>query len=417
MLFSNDKGEIFDHPDLLLMADYGSGPELIKKEDLIELPRGSDLLMLPDRTPLGFNPKTKKTELFKEYQHQPTHAVASFLAPTYTQLARSVYQTNENAPILPLFAYTPVGIYKEQYYVPAIKVDTDIRQDPWLFNLQKVSQEVKTRRNLMPHNTVIQQLETCAMSYQCRAAQNYFLGRFEGPIPTSLRCNSNCTGCISLQPKGTGFRAAHDRLRKSPSADEIAEMAIDHISRVGKSAIVSFGQGCEGEPLLMGHVLVKAIQLIRQKTTHGIINVNTNGSKPDLIHQMCEVGLNSIRVSMNSPREEIYNAYYKPYQYSINDIFKSLKIVNSFNAHTSINLLVFPGLTDTEEEFKQMSMLIEQTNLKMIQMRNLNIDPEIYIQSLPKGTVHKGLGLRQWMKLLKKKFPNLLYGYFNPNFS
>ena len=72
--------------------------------------------------------------------------------------------------------------------------------------------------------------------------------------------------------------------------------------------IVSFGQGCEGEPLLMWETIREAIIEIRKHTDKGSININTNGSKPDAVKALCEAGLNSIRVSTNSARREIYTA-------------------------------------------------------------------------------------------------------------
>jgi len=110
----------------------------------------------------------------------------------------------------------------------------------------------------MDGNLIVQQLEKCALEYGCRAAQNYFIGRHEAPIPTSVACNSKCIGCISLQPDGE-FRASHDRIRRAPTPDEIADMAAGHIARV-PNGVVSFGQGCEGEPLLGRELLPAAVR-------------------------------------------------------------------------------------------------------------------------------------------------------------
>jgi hypothetical protein len=50
----------------------------------------------------------------------------------------------------------------------------------------------------------------------------------------------------------------------------------------------------------------------------------------------------------------------------------------------------------------------------MIQMRNLNIDPEVYAAALPPGTLRPGFGIREVMDRLRTRFPDLLFGYFNP---
>ena len=76
--------------------------------------------------------------------------------------------------------------------------------------------------------------------------QELFLGRYEAPLPTSQACNARCLGCISLQSDAQ-LTSSQNRIAFTPSAREIAEVALTHIRRV-KSAVVSFGQGCEGDP-------------------------------------------------------------------------------------------------------------------------------------------------------------------------
>ena len=136
--------------------------------------------------------------------------------------------------------------------------------------------------------------------------------------------------------------STQDRLMFKPTAEEIIEYTVPHLESA-PFPIVSFGQGCEGEPLLMWQTIKTAILEIRKHTQKGSININTNGSDPRAVKALCEAGLNSIRVSTNSAREEIYMPYYRPNNYEFNDIVESLKVVNSFGGWTSINYFVFPG--------------------------------------------------------------------------
>jgi pyruvate-formate lyase-activating enzyme len=268
------------------------------------------------------------------------------------------------------------------------------------------------RRLDLPGNRVAQQLERCALEYKCRAAQNFFLSRHEAPLPVSIACNAQCVGCISLQPDGQ-FRASHERLGVAPRAEEVAGLALSHLARV-PDGVVSFGQGCEGEPLLLGNVIVEATRLVRAATTRGTINLNSNGSKPDVVHALCEAGLDSMRASLNSPRHAVYEAYYNPRGYTIADVVESLRIVKASGGHIAINLLCFPGVTDTESEAEALSALIHATGLDMIQMRNLNIDPDLYRRILPPGTVAGGRGMTWLKSRLEGEFPHLRFGYFNP---
>jgi pyruvate-formate lyase-activating enzyme len=219
-------------------------------------------------------------------------------------------------------------------------------------------------------------------------------------------------GCISLQADGQ-FKASHERLDVPPTAEEIAEVATGHIQRT-KRAVVSFGQGCEGEPLLMGDLLEESIRRIRQETDGGTINLNTNGSLPDVVERLFRAGLDSIRVSLNSPRKELYDAYFKPRGYELSDVFETLKIVKRYRRFSSMNLLVFPGITDTKPELEALLAFMNEYEPDMIQMRNLNIDPEIYIHSLPSKILTDGFGMKETMDRLREQFPQLRFGYFNP---
>ena len=93
-----------------------------------------------------------------------------------------------------------------------------------------------------------------------------------------MHSNAACVGCISLQPSGC-CPSTQDRIAFVPTPREIADLAIAHLESAPRP-IVSFGQGCEGEPLLQAGVMAEAIRLIRARSSLGTINLNTNGSKP-----------------------------------------------------------------------------------------------------------------------------------------
>ena len=178
--------------------------------------------------------------------------------------------------------------------------------------------------------------------------------------------------------------------------------------------IVSFGQGCEGEPLLMWETIRESIIAMRKHTPRGSININTNGSKPAAVRALCEAGLDSIRVSLNSARPNIYNAYYRPNNYTFEDIVESLRVVRSFGGWASINYFVFPGMTDSIEEYEALRELIRTTGLTMIQWRNFNIDPDWYLGKIGVTDTGECMGVKQLMDLIHEEFPQVKFGYFNP---
>ncbi len=412
MVFCDETGRMYDHPELAVAGFDGPEAVSIPTERLIPVPDGSDFMMLPGRHPLGIDPVTKKPVVYSKWEGQAVCAAAVFMAPAYVQTFRAAYETQQNAPVLPLYAYTALGYADGKFYAAGFRIDDDPRQDPWRFDMEAVNEGVDSISADMNGNRVIEQLKKCAREYGCRAAQNFFLGRWEAPLPTSVACNAACLGCLSLQKNGT-FKASHDRLKNPPTPDEVAETALFHIGRVDR-AVVSFGQGCEGEPLLLGELLYESIRKIRQKSTRGTINLNTNGSIPSVVERLIDAGLDSIRVSLNSLREDLYNAFYKPKGYSFNDVLRTIEIARARGIFVSLNLLLFPGVTDTEEELTGFKSFLDDCSADMIQARNLNIDPELYVKALPEGVHNQGFGMDKFVALLKDRVPSLQFGYFNP---
>jgi len=200
-----------------------------------------------------------------------------------------------------------------------------------------------------------------------------------------------------------------ERIRFVPTVGEVLEIALPHLEEA-KDAIVSFGQGCEGEPLMQWRLLERSIFELRAKTDRGTINLNTNGSFPDRVAKLCDVGLDSVRVSLNSPHRKYYNRYHKPEGYAFGKVVGSLIKAKEKGVYTSINLLVIPGFTDRGEEVKGLIELIRKTSLDLIQMRNLNIDPDLYLKAMGRGG---GIGISEMIDILKKEFPSLQFGYFN----
>ncbi len=74
-----------------------------------------------------------------------TTAVACFIAPAYLRVLLPAYEAAEDAPALPLFAYAAVGIRDGQLVTATIRVDEDIRQDPFRFDIADIERRVAAR--------------------------------------------------------------------------------------------------------------------------------------------------------------------------------------------------------------------------------------------------------------------------------
>ncbi len=410
LLYSDGEGNIFEDTSLYTTGRSGWDALPVPLDEWILLPDGGQLYELPGRRGIGLDITTGEMRICEK-----GWAVAAFIPPAHTGLYIAAYETMPDAPTLPLFCYTAAGWLDDKIYVPAVRIEQDIRQESAGYHDDEIEKGTQHLLKAYPNNRLVKHLmENCCMTYTCPAARNLALGRWECPVPVSPACNANCIGCISFQPIEETIISTQDRLIFKPTAEEIVEFTVPHL-QTAAFPLISFGQGCEGEPLLMWETIREAIIEIRKHTGKGSININTNGSKPDAVKALCEAGLTSMRVSTNSARESIYMPYYRPNNYVFNDLIESLKVARSFGAWTSINYFVFPGMTDSAEEYEALRKLIRETDLCMIQWRNFNIDPDWYLSKIGVTDTGECMGVKQFMELIQEEFPNLKFGYFNPS--
>ncbi len=410
------KGEIFELDGYAAVGMAGIRLVPLTRKNTINMPYGGELMLLPDRRPVLYNISERCFEVLHENPfapEEPVYPVAGFNSPGFFNTYVTAYQEMKTATFLPLFSYGAVGWSGKGFKTSVIQVDTEPRQDLRRMKIEDVRKGVETIRRLMPKNRLRRHLEKCALTYGCPAGKNFFLNRYEAPLPTAAACNANCLGCISLQDHPE-IKCSQDRIDFTPHPDEIAEVALYHIEKV-RCAVVSFGQGCEGDPLMAAHVIEPAIRKIRKNTPNGTINMNTNGSKPDLVKKLFDAGLDSIRISMNSVREECYEAYFRPRGYGFTDVLGSIDLALANKKFVSINYLNCPGFTDTPQEFGALKNFLAAYPVNMIQWRNLNFDPRRYWDIMENLLPHgMPLGMEKIFNRIRREFPEVRHGYFNP---
>lgn len=415
LLYANHRGEIVDFPELAMAGRSGSRLVQPTLADLIPLPEGSELFVLPGRLPVGTDPASGEPLKLAENPEEPAagiQAVAAFMAPAHTTILTAAFEKNQGAPLLPLFAYTAVGWLDGRFWVAGFRSDPDPRQEAAGFDCGRIEEMTRRRLHACPANRLIQHLGICSLTYSCPAAKNYFLGRFEAPLPTSPACNARCLGCISLQPSGC-CPSTQERITFVPTPAEIAEVAVPHLEKV-EHGVVSFGQGCEGEPLLQAATIEQAIRLIRKGTTRGTVNLNSNASLPQQVARLAAAGLDSIRVSLNSARPKFHARYYRPQGFTFADVCASIDAMKEAGKFVSLNYFILPGFTDDPEESEALCDLVTRHRPDFIQLRNLNMDPDWYLDALGHQPQAPPLGIRAWFAALKERFPHLRFGYFNP---
>lgn len=403
-VYTNSEGDLLVDEDFQALGRSGKNIVVPIPEEMILMPEGATFILIPDRKPI-----VMKFDSFIPYPYPENISVGAILPQGYTRtLMPSFIEPEVGAQRLPLFGYTMVGFKDGQFYVAAMKTDEDKQWNPKYFDTPDLSQKINKMKNIFPKNSLVKHLSNCAINYSCYTAQNIFYRRWEGGIPVSPVCNANCLGCISLQPSES-CPSPQQRITFIPTAEEIAELGIYHL--LEDDSIISFGQGCEGEPSLQSDVIATSIKMIRAVTKKGTINCNTNAGYTKGIKEMVDAGIDSLRVSVNSGKEETYNSYYMPVNFTLKDVANSLLYAAENNCYTYLNLLLLPGVNDTEEEIEKLIEFIKENKVKEVQFRNLNIDPDHYIDKI--SIQGEALGIPALKEILEKEIPGLKIGNYS----
>lgn len=250
-LYADRNGEIFDAPGCHAVGRQGQDYLPLRPQDMIPLPEGAELMFLPGRNALqmkGDTPQMLKGRL----------AVAVMLPVGYTRTLLPAYERQENAPLLPLYGYTAAALYRDEIYVAAVKTADNAKWHPYRYNTPDLKKRVARVKHDLPDNRLVEHLANCSLTWHCCTAQNLFYRRWEAGIPVSPACNANCLGCISLQPAEC-CPAPQSRITFVPTAAEVAAIGIYHLTQAPEP-IISFGQGCEGEPSLAAETIAASIK-------------------------------------------------------------------------------------------------------------------------------------------------------------
>ncbi len=401
-VYADEDGNILDAPGLTGLGRVGSRNVELSPDDLIPLPDSADLMLLPDHQAVGLTADGELLPIAGE-------AVAAILPAGYTRTHLPAYVRDDEAERLPLYGYTAVVVYHDELCCAAIYTDENDKWDPVHYNTPELKKLVKRTQKDLPHNRIVEQVAGCSLNWHCCTAQNLFYRRWECGIPTSPVCNANCFGCISLQPAEC-CPSPQERIKFRPTPEEIAEVGIYHLS-VAPDGIVSFGQGCEGEPTLAADNIAAGIKLIRAKTDKGQINMNSNVGYTPGVKKIVDAGLDSLRCSIISARPESYDAYYRA-SYQLDNVKESIRYALDKGVYVSLNLLYFPGFNDRPEELAAWQEFFRELPVQMIQVRNLNIDPDAFLAIMPVET-EPPFGTKQFLQVLHREFPQLVIGSFS----
>ena len=139
--------------------------------------------------------------------------------------------------------------------------------------------------------------------------------------------------------------------------------------------------------------------------------MNSNAGYTEGIREIVDAGLDSLRVSIISARPESYDAYYRA-SYHLDDVKASIRYALAHGTYVSLNLLYFPGFNDRPEEFGAWQTFFRELPVQMIQVRNLNIDPDAFLDIMPPEQ-EAPIGTRKFLERLHEEFPQLIIGSFS----
>jgi pyruvate-formate lyase-activating enzyme len=384
LAYSDAQGRVYFDETKSPLADGGIVRE-VQPDELIPLPPGAIVSMLPGRAPklAAGRAVPKRT------------ALGVLLPAGYTRTLLPAFTRAEGAPQLPLFGYTFACVVDDELAVAAMRTDEGEDWQPRRFKPGELEGIVAKRIAIDPRNRTLAQLSVCAREYGCFTAQNVFLERGEAAIPVAPKCNAACIGCISELDADSAIPSPQTRIAYEPDVADLARIGVHHLERVA-DGIVSFGQGCEGEPLLRSTQIAAAIEQIRAQRANGTLNLNTNGSLPKALRRLIDAGLQAVRVSLNSFRPNVYAAYYRPTGYTLENVLESVALAVDAGLRVSLNVLTHPGVTDERAEIEAMETFLRAHPVALVQTRTLNIDPDVYFACV--GRPAEPLGMREALR-------------------
>lgn len=397
-------GEVEDVPGLSGIGRTGTTHRKPNELELVPLPEEAQLQFLPGRRAVGFDKRGNQVAL-------DGLAVAARLPIGYTRTMMPAFVKDEGkVEHLPFFGYTAVFARGDQLLCAAVRTEAKAEWTPDQYHTEDLETRIGDLQSKYPENLILKQLEICAKEYGCYNAQNIFYHRWEGAVTVSPACNAQCRGCISLQPDDLP-PSPQERFGFKPTLKEIVELGRHHLS--SPNAIFSFGQGCEGEPLLQGDLIAESVRLLSPLPERGTIHLNSNASLPDKVQAIVEAGLDSLRISTNSLLPRVYEAYYQPKRYRFEALRESALLARRAGVFVSLNLLMVPGWVDVEEEVDALLAFIKECDINMIQLRTLNIDPDLYATyvPLPQG---EALGIPEFLRRIRSECPKLVLGNHSP---
>ncbi len=95
---------------------------------------------------------------------------------------------------------------------------------------------------------------------------------------------------------------------------------------------------------------------------------------------------------------------------------ESIRRLRKRSVFVSLNLLALPGFTDRKPQMERMFQFLDEHPVNMIQIRNLNIDPDFVwgkMKKERKALTGEVIGMANFLDELAAKFPEIIVGNYS----
>ena len=138
-VYADEDGNGYINEDYFGLGLLGASFVEPGEEEVIPLPEGASLTMIPNRTPVVINDEDQ----FVLYPEEGW-VMGALLPQGYTRTLLPAFVNNEGADGLPLFGYSAVFAAEDgELYVAALPTDEDYKWNPQYFNTDDLAERVE----------------------------------------------------------------------------------------------------------------------------------------------------------------------------------------------------------------------------------------------------------------------------------
>ncbi len=157
---------------------------------------------------------------------------------------------------------------------------------------------------------------------------------------------------------------------------------------------------------------LKLLVSARPHSDRIILHVDAAVPNRDIFVDWCKSGLKSVLLTLNAAQSSAFDALNALSNLTFHAFKSVLKLARRFAVNIILDYQVFPGFTDHPNEINALKGLVSEFGVHRLQLTNLGVDPEWYIDELKLLDLSRAqIGMAQWLKILGE-WPVQL-GYLN----